>query len=148
MAGVERSEVIRGLEPRALYDVVTDYEAYPGFFRDFTRVRILEKQGPVWTVEFTARVVKEVSYTLAIVHDEEALRTEWTFVEGKLVTDSRGGWKLTAVEGGTRVDYHADLEVNAPLPGFIKKKIQNAILNQSIATMFKALEAEARRRAR
>lgn len=146
MPGVTRSAVIHGVSPKELYDVVTDYPSYPTFFKDFTRCVIHEKQGNVWIVEFFAKVVKEVSYTLRIVHDPEQLTTRWTFIRGRLVSDSKGGWAFSEVEGGARVDYEAEIEVNAPLPGFLKKKIQDAILNRSIATMFAQLEAEALRR--
>lgn len=146
MPGITRDAIIRGLTPKALYDVVTDYEAYPRFFTDFTQVRVLERQGDVWQVEFKAKMVKEISYVLEIRHDPAALTTRWTFVRGVLVSDSRGGWSFTAAPEGTRIDYEAAIEVNAPLPGFVKNKIQDMVLNRSIATMFDQLEREARRR--
>ncbi|MGE0712725.1 MAG: type II toxin-antitoxin system RatA family toxin [Planctomycetota bacterium] len=149
MPKVSRETVIQGATPRELYDVVTDYESYPRFFSDFTRCQVHRKDGPVWSVEFFAKVIKEVSYTLEITHDEQALTTRWTFVRGKLVSDSKGGWRFSEAPGGARVDYEAEIEVNAPLlPRMIKDKIQDAILNKSIASMFTQLEAEARRRRR
>jgi len=147
MPGVTKNTVIRGRTPRELYDVVTDYEAYPRFFKDFTRVTVLKRDGGTWDVEFRAKVVKEVRYTLRIVHDEEKLTTRWTFVEGQLVTESKGGWTFTETTGGARIDYDAEIEVNVPLPGFIKRRIQDAILHKSIGTMFEQLEREARARA-
>jgi ribosome-associated toxin RatA of RatAB toxin-antitoxin module len=146
MPGVTRNAQLSGVTPKELYDVVTDYASYPRFFTDFTRCTVLSQEGNTQTVEFTAKVVKEVSYTLKIVHDPEKLTTEWTFVRGTLVTESKGGWAFTEVDGGAKIDYHAEIEVNAPLPGFIKKKIQDAILNKSIGTMFTQLEKEARAR--
>lgn len=146
MAGVTKNTHIRGVTPKELYDVVVDYESYPRYFKDFTRCIVHAKDGDTWTVEFRAKVIKEVAYTLKIVHDPEKLTTSWTFVSGQLVSQSIGGWKFHEVPDGTKIDYEAEIEINAPLPGFIKKKIQNAILNTSIATMFVQLESEARRR--
>lgn len=147
MPGVTRNTTLQGVTPQELYDVVTDYESYPRYFTDFTGVRVLEKQGDLWTVEFKAKVVVEISYTLKIQHDPTKLTTRWTFLRGSMVTDSRGGWSFSAPPaGGARIDYEASIEVNAPLPGFVKNKIQDAILNRSIATMFTQLEAEARKR--
>ncbi len=149
MPKVNRETVIAGATPRELYDVVVDYESYPRFFKDFTRCVVRGRKGAVWTVGFFARVVKGVSYTLAIEHDEEALTTRWTFVKGKLVSDSKGGWRFSEAPGGARIDYEAEIEVKAPLlPRMIKNKIQDMILNKSIATMFTQLEAEAKRRRR
>jgi ribosome-associated toxin RatA of RatAB toxin-antitoxin module len=146
MPGVNRSTTVSGVTPQELYDAVTDYETYPSFFKDFTRVIVHAKDGNDWTVEFVAKVVKEVSYTLKIAHDPEALTTRWSFIRGTLVSDSKGGWSFSEAPGGAKIDYEAEIEVNAPLPGFVKKKIQNAILNNSIGPMFTQLEAEARRR--
>lgn len=148
MPGVTRTAQLQGVTPRELYDVVTDYESYPRFFRDFTRVAVQARDGDTLTVEFSAKVVKEVSYTLRIAHDPAALSTRWTFVRGQLVTDSKGGWRFSETPGGARIDYDAEIEVNAPLPKFILNKIQDAILNKSIATMFDQLEREARGRRR
>lgn len=146
MPGVTRNTTVPGCTPRELFDVVVDYESYPRYFTDFTGVRILSKEGETWTVEFKAKVVLEISYTLKIVHDQEKLTTRWSFVRGTMVTDSRGGWSFSEAPGGARIDYEASIEVNAPLPGFMKNKIQDAILNRSIATMFDQLAKEARRR--
>ena len=146
MPGVSKNAVIRGVAPQELYDVVTDYESYPRYFTDFTRCVVHTKDGNTWTVEFHVKVIKEVSYTLRIVHDPEALTTAWTFVRGTLVSESVGGWKFSESPDGAKIDYEAEIEVNAPLPGFIKRRIQDAVLNKSIVTMFGQLEAEVRRR--
>jgi ribosome-associated toxin RatA of RatAB toxin-antitoxin module len=150
MPGVNKSAVIRGISPKALFDVVTDYESYPRFFTDFAAVRILEKKGDTWTVEFKVGVpipmVKEVSYVLAITNDAAGLKTRWTFVRGQAVSDSKGGWTFTQTPDGTKVDYEAQMEVNVPLPGFVKSKIQDLVLSKSIATMMDQLEKETRRR--
>jgi len=147
MPGVKRDTTIMGVTPKELYDVVVDYEAYPTFFKDFTGARILQrKDANVWIVEFKAKAVKEVSYTLEITHDPEKLTTRWTFIRGQVVSDSRGGWTFTETPGGARIDYEASIDVNVPLPGFVKRKIEDAVVNKSVATMFPALEREARRR--
>lgn len=148
MPGVTRTATINGVTPKELYDVVVDYPSYPRFFTDFVRCTVQASEGNVQTVEFTAKVVKEVSYTLRITHDPEALTTRWTFVRGTLVSESKGGWTFSEVAGGAKIDYQAEIEVNAPLPGFVKNKIQDAILNKSIGTMFVQLEKEARSRRR
>ena len=89
MPGVTKNTEIRGVTPQELYDVVTDYESYPRYFTDFTRCTVHSKDDNTWTVEFHVKVIKEVSYTLKIVHDPEALTTSWTFVSifsvGRLV---------------------------------------------------------------
>ena len=145
MREVERTHFVAGAKPRELFDIVTDYEHYPRFFPEFTGTRVISRDGDRVRVEFRAKMVKEVRYTLDIKHQSEGpeLSTSWTFVEGQIVSDSRGGWKFRDENGGTRIDYRAGIDVKAPLPGFIINKISEAILGSSIPNMFKALEKEA-----
>jgi ribosome-associated toxin RatA of RatAB toxin-antitoxin module len=150
MREVERTHFVAGTTPRELFDIVTDYEQYPRFFPDFTGARVVSRQGDKVRVEFRAKMVKEVRYTLDITHKSEGpeLGTSWTFVEGQIVSDSRGAWNFREENGGTRIDYRAGIDVKAPLPGFIINKISGAILGSSIPNMFKALEKEAAARKR
>jgi ribosome-associated toxin RatA of RatAB toxin-antitoxin module len=146
---IEREQVVRGLSPKQLYDVVTDYSCYPRIFPEFTGSRVISESGATRRVEFRARVAMvEVRYTLDIVHDDAACKTVWTFVEGEVVSDSQGGWHFVAEgPGETRIRYHAGIAVRAPLPKFVINKISNALMGTSIPNMFRALEREAQARA-
>src|SRR5207245_6367350 len=70
MKEVERTHFIAGVEPRVLYEIVTDYEHYPRIFPEFTGVRVLAREGALARVELRARMVKEVHYALAISNEE------------------------------------------------------------------------------
>jgi ribosome-associated toxin RatA of RatAB toxin-antitoxin module len=143
---IAREHVIRGVSPRAVYDIVTDYACYPRIFPEFTGVRVLSEDGARREVEFRARVVVEVRYTIDIVHDMEKLSTRWTFVSGEVVSDSAGGWDFVG-EKDTLIRYHAGMAIRAPLPKVIINKVSNALMGTSIPNMFRALEREARARA-
>src|SRR6188474_1729923 len=116
---VERTYLMRQTTPREVYDVVTDFEAYPKLFPEFKTVRVLERRPTGVRVEFRAEVVLAVRYVLDLACDPEALTVDWTFVEGEIVVDSTGGWRFTADREGTQVVYRAALTIKAPLPGFI-----------------------------
>ena len=139
---IEREYLLRGALPREVYDVVTDYPCYPRVFPEFTGCRVIGRDGARQRVEFTAKVVVDVRYVLDILHDEEALSTRWTFVEGKVVSDSVGGWAFFADGDSTRIKYHAGMAVKAPLPKFVINKISNALMGTSIPAMFRALDRE------
>jgi hypothetical protein len=143
---ITREHVIRGVAPRAVYDIVTDYACYPRIFPEFTGCRVLSEEGATKRVEFRARVVVEVRYVLDILHDVEKTTTRWTFVEGEVVSDSVGGWQLSG-EGDTFIKYHAGMAIRAPLPKFVINKVSNALMGSSIPNMFRALEREAHARA-
>src|SRR5262245_44744993 len=106
-----------GLSPADVYAVVTDFPAYPRLFKEMKSVKVLSTDGPDGNrkrVEFQLEMVIAIRYVLDLVCDPAAGTVDWTYVEGSVVTDSRGGWKFTADGGGTRVDYQAALTINAP----------------------------------
>jgi ribosome-associated toxin RatA of RatAB toxin-antitoxin module len=144
---IEREQLVRGLSPKQLYDVVTDYPCYPRIFPEFTGCRVVSENGATKRVEFRARIAMvEVRYVLDIVHDENAFKTEWTFVEGEVVSDSKGGWHFVAEGDGAKILYHAGIAIRAPLPKFVINKVSNALMGTSIPNMFRALEREAQAR--
>jgi len=144
---IEREQLVRGLSPKQLYDVVTDYSCYPRIFPEFTGCRVVSESGASKRVEFRARVAMvEVRYVLDIVHDDGNFKTEWTFVEGEVVSDSKGGWHFIAEGDDARIRYHAGMAVRAPLPKFVINKVSNALMGTSIPNMFRALEREAQAR--
>ncbi len=144
---IEREQLVRGLSPRQLYDVVTDYSCYPRIFPEFSGCRVVSESGASRRVEFRARVAMvEVRYELDIVHQPGRFTTEWTYVEGEVVSDSQGGWQFVAEGGDTRIRYHAGMAVRAPLPKFVINKVSNALMGTSIPNMFRALEREAQAR--
>jgi ribosome-associated toxin RatA of RatAB toxin-antitoxin module len=143
---IEREHVVRGLAPKQLYDVVTDYACYPRIFPEFTGTKVLSNDGKQARVEFRARVVAEVRYVIDVIQDAENFSTRWTFVEGEVVSDSQGGWKFTALGPDTQIKYHAGIAIRAPLPKFVINKISNALMGTSIPNMFRAVEREAQAR--
>jgi len=141
---------MRGLSPAEVFAVVTDFEAYPRLFKEMKSVKVLSADGNRRRVEFRLEMVIAIRYVLDLVCDAAAGTVDWTYVEGEVVTDSRGGWRFTAEGGGadTKVDYQAALTINAPLPGFVVKKVTNALVSASLPAMFTSVENEARARKR
>src|SRR5204863_8238437 len=115
---------------------------------EFTSVRVIETAGNRQRVEFNVQVVMPARYVLDLICDGGAHTVDWTFVEGNIIADSRGSWRFAVEGSGTRIDYTAALEVNAPLPGFVLRKISNAIVSASLPAMFASItrEVAARRR--
>ena len=57
-----------------------------------------------------------------------------------------GSWRFTPEGGGTRVDYRVAMDVRAPVPGFILRKITDGLVSASLPRMFTSIEPEVRRR--
>ena len=52
------------------------------------------------------------------------------------MTNSTGGWRFAAEGDGTHVDYRAAIDVKAPLPGFVLRKMTDGLVAASIPNMF------------
>jgi ribosome-associated toxin RatA of RatAB toxin-antitoxin module len=143
---VERTHHVARATPAEVYAVVTDFEAYPRLFPEFKQARALSVNGAVRRVEFRAQVVLAVRYVLDLVCDPAALTVDWTFVEGEIVTASTGGWRFTAEGDGVSVRYRASLDVRAPLPGFVLRKVTDGLVAASLPAMFASIDREVRRR--
>ncbi len=143
---VERSHFIKGVSPREVYDVVTDFEAYTRLFPEFKAVQVVERRPPVVRVSFRIEIVLAARYVLDLRCDPDALTVDWTYVEGEIVVDSSGAWRFDAQPDGTRVTYRVALAIKAPLPRFIVRKATDALVSASIPGMFQSIEREVRQR--
>jgi uncharacterized membrane protein len=145
---VRKSQLVPGASPGELYAIVTDFAAYPRLFKEIKSARVLAGEGPRQRVEFRAEAVVAVRYVLDLRCDPAAHTVDWTFVEGEVITDSRGAWRFVPEAGGTRMDYATKVTIKAPLPGFVIRRVTDALVSVSLPAMFAAITAEhaARRR--
>ena len=143
---VHRTHLVAQAAPREVYDVVVDFPAYPRLFTELKEARVLSTTPPVARVEYRAQMVLPVRYVLDLTCLPDVPSVDWRFVEGEVVADSTGSWRFTAEGDGTRVDYRASLDVRAPLPGMILRKITDGLVSASLPKMFTSIEAEIRRR--
>jgi ribosome-associated toxin RatA of RatAB toxin-antitoxin module len=153
---VRRRQHIPRATPRDVYDVVVDFPAYPRLFPELKEARVLSSvlssTGTVTRVEFRAHLVLPIRYVLdlscvgAPADPAAPLTIEWTYVEGEVVTGSKGGWRFAAAGDGTDVEYTASVDVRAPLPGFVLRKVTDGLVSASLPNMFASLEREVRKR--
>jgi ribosome-associated toxin RatA of RatAB toxin-antitoxin module len=144
---VRRSAVLRDVAPRAVYAVVVDFAAYPRLFPEIKAARVLPHDGKCVRAEFRGNIVVPFRYVLDLDCDEVALTVDWRYVEGEVVKNSVGGWRFAAEGDGTRVDYSVTMEIAAPLPGFLLRKITDGLVALSLPAMFASIEREAKARA-
>jgi ribosome-associated toxin RatA of RatAB toxin-antitoxin module len=143
---VQRRHLIPGSTPAEVYAVVTDFDVYPRLFPEIKSARVLETSGPRVRVEFRAQIVLPIRYVLDLVCDAQTFTVDWTFVEGEIVTDSVGGWRLSGEGDGTAIDYRISIELKAPVPGFVLRKVTDGLVAASLPNMFAAIDREVRRR--
>jgi uncharacterized membrane protein len=143
---LRRSHLAKGATPAELYAVVTDFDAYPRLFREMKSVTVKERVGNRVRVEFKLEMVVAIRYVLDLVCDPEAFTVDWTYVEGEVVTGSQGAWRFVPETGGTRMDYNVAITINAPLPGFVIRRMTDALVAASLPAMLQSVDTEATRR--
>jgi ribosome-associated toxin RatA of RatAB toxin-antitoxin module len=151
---VRRRQLIPRATPRQVYDVVVDFPGYPRLFPELKGARVLSNTGTgtgaVVRVEFLAHMVLPIRYVLDLTCTPEPasgpLTVDWTYVEGEVVTNSVGGWRFSAEGDGVAVEYTASLDVRAPLPGFVLRKVTDGLVSASLPNMFSSIEREVRKR--
>ena len=135
------------MSPKAAYAVVVDFAAYPRLFPEIKAAKVLSSSGKRVRAEFRGNIVVPFRYVLDLDCDEDALTVDWRYVEGEVVKNSEGGLRFTAEGSGARVEYKVAMEISAPVPGFLLRKITDGLVALSIPAMFASVEREARARA-
>ncbi len=139
---IEREHLIPGSSPREVYQVVTDYPAYPQVFPEFRSVQVLEEVGAQQRVEFLIHLVLNIRIVLDIHHDEATLTTEWRLVESNLVTDLAGGWRFIERGADTRLVLYAAATPRSAVSAWLINKATRLILSRTLPNIFEALERE------
>lgn len=118
-----------------LFNVISDFESYPGFVKGVKEVKIEKlsdkKARGVYQVSF----MKDFSYTLDLTTDREKGEISWTLIESDFFKKSDGSWTLKKKgEAQTEVRYWVDVEFKIPVPGFILKGLVKGDLPKMIAS--------------
>jgi ribosome-associated toxin RatA of RatAB toxin-antitoxin module len=143
---VRHSAFMAGASPAEVFAVVVDFPAYPRLFPEIKQARVLQTEAGRVRAEFRGNLLLPFRYVLDLDCDAQAGTVKWTYVEGELVKDSTGGWRFAAEAGGTRVEYQATLRIEAPVPGFLLRKITDILVTLSLPAMFASIEREVGRR--
>lgn len=146
LAPVTKTAVLSGIAPAAVYAVVVDFAAYPHLFPEIKAARVLSTEGKRVRAEFRGNIVLPFRYVLDLDCDAHALTVDWRYVEGDVVKNSEGSWRFSPEGGGARVEYKVAMEISAPLPGFLLRKITDGLVALSLPAMFASVEREAKAR--
>jgi len=138
--GVKATAIIRS-KPEAVWHTLTDYPAFPEYMPHVLESKIQKQEGNVSWVAITFSVIlKNVNYTLEIVHEREVKpwTIAWTRIDGDLKS-IHGHYVLHETSEGTRLEYSEMVDSGSFLPGFI----QEALTKHSIPNLYKAVAERA-----
>jgi ribosome-associated toxin RatA of RatAB toxin-antitoxin module len=140
---VRKTAFMPAVSPAVAYGVVVDFPAYPRLFPEIKSARVLSTEGKCVRAEFRGNIVLPFRYVLDLDCDADALTVDWRYVEGEVVKSSTGCWRFSTEGDGVRVTYEVAMEIAAPVPGFLLRKITDGLVSLSLPAMFASVEREA-----
>lgn len=118
-----------------IWDVLTDFEAYPRWARDLKEASVLQRdeEGRALLVRFRAAAMgRSTTYTLAYDWDDAPGRLPWKLVSGDIQRVLDGAYEFTETDSGTDVTYHLRVDLAIPLPGFVKRRAEARIISTAL----------------
>jgi ribosome-associated toxin RatA of RatAB toxin-antitoxin module len=130
--------------PGEIMAVIADFEAYPEWVGQLEEARVLasDRRGRGTRVAFKVNTpLFPAAYTLAYRYAPRDGGMSWTYVEGTL-EDLSGSYRLEPLDDGrTQVTYDLSVELNAPLPGLVKRQAAKQIVRSALADLKRRVEA-------
>jgi carbon monoxide dehydrogenase subunit G len=130
--------------PAEVMAVIADYEAYPDWASGVKKVEVLEADGR----GRGNKVRYEVSmmglsgwYILTYEYAEGESGVTWSFVEGSPLRNLEGTYELAAEGDGTFVTYTAAVDPGIPMIGFMKRKMEKAIIDTALKGLKNRVES-------
>ena len=122
MAEAERSVEVN-VPPKALYDVIVDFERYPDFIPENKAVRILSQTKTTMEAAFEVSLIKKVNYTI-LLQMKPGKEVSWTLKEKGFFKVNDGKWTLEPIDGGkrTKATYWVKIDMGL-VPGAILKTL-------------------------
>ena len=130
--------------PDQILDVVLDLEDYPRWAEGMKQVQVTERdeQGRPVLARFVVDArVAEIDYVLR--YDHSGTHLTWTLERGDVVDQLDGEYAITPRDGVCDVVYSLEVDVNLPVPRFLKKRAARVILDTSLRGLRDEVEGRA-----
>ncbi|MFO7779088.1 MAG: SRPBCC family protein [Nitriliruptoraceae bacterium] len=134
-----------GAHPDVVWNVITELSTYPQWAGGVRDTEVLEENedGSPHRARFTVDAkVAEINYVIEYRYVDYDIT--WHLLEGDTISQLDGEYRLYETEeGGTEVYYALEVDVDLPLPGFMKKRAARTILEQGLSGLKDQAEAQA-----
>ncbi len=136
-------DIVIQADADAIFGVITNLEAYPEWAEGVKAVEVLstddEGRPKQASFQVDARVM-EIEYTLEYDYDEPTKIT-WQLVEGHQISQLDGTYDLSTNGDGTHVRYAIEVDVDLPLPRFLKKRAAKHIMETGLRGLKQRVES-------
>ncbi len=116
-----------------VWAIATDFERYPEWAKDVKEatIRTRDEQDRAIEVEFrTSALGRSTHYSLSYDYSNAPRVLGWRLVRGDIMRTIDGAYHLAeTADGGTEIRYDLAIELVVPLPGFVKRRAEQRILN-------------------
>jgi len=130
--------------PGEIMGIISDFDAYPEWVGQLEEVQVLERdrEGRGTVVSFQVSTpMFPAEYTLRYTYAREDGGMSWTYVEGTL-DDLSGSYTLDPVDDQlTRVTYRLEVELDAPIPGLLKRQAAKQIVRSALSDLKRRVES-------
>ena len=144
MAERTQGEITIAADPRAIMDVIADFEAYPDWASSVKKSEILERdaEGRGQKVRFEVSMLGLSGwYELTYSYEPGDAGISWTFVDGSPIKNLEGEYALSGSSGSTKVVYRASVEPGIPMMGFMKRKMESQVIDIALKGLKKRVES-------
>jgi ribosome-associated toxin RatA of RatAB toxin-antitoxin module len=126
-----------------VFEVATDFEAYPEWNANIKRAEIKETddEGRATRVFYEVDAkVKTLTYTLEYDYSNAPDSFSWDLVEGT-VKHLSGSYVFDEFDDVTEVQYETRIDPGFPLPGLLKRQAEKQIVKGALADLKKRVES-------
>lgn len=145
-----RVQTLVAAPPDACFDVATDIARYAEWAQSIAEVEVLEHDelGRVATARFTAAAIgRAATYVLRYDYADAPGRLAWSQISGDLTASVDGAYTFEpSVDdpGSTLVTYELAIGLIVPLPGFVKRRAEDKIVEAALNRFRRRVEENSR----
>jgi uncharacterized membrane protein len=117
-----------------VWNVITDLPTYPEWTEGVIETEVVATTDEGYPHQGRFRIdakVAEIAYVIEYRYEDYDIH--WSLIEGDTISQLDGTYALTENgDGQTHVDYHLEVDVDLPIPHFLKKRAARSILNSGL----------------
>lgn len=138
MADVATERIVVNAPPQRCYEIALDFERYPEWASDIKDCRVLTwcLDGRGSEVEYRAAAMgRSTTYVLRYNYGSNPLRLSWRLMRGDLMRQLDGEYEFAPIDGdpgATDVTYYLAVDLQVPLPGFVKRRAEAKIMRTAL----------------